>query len=368
MLYPSLCRFPMIMLSCQSLHPDAISAARVEGKDPAAWATETYLRWDMEERCYGEQHLANVLLIALPSILVYALGLPLSAGLILWRNREFHESKKFRFRLGLIYSGFRRDRWWWESIVVMRKLFIIFFASFMYTDALQVQFALGMMVTAFALHHMYLPFDVDPTGKKLHILERNSILVSTLLLWSATVFIEAKTCEQGLCYILLIVVMVTNIAFLVTSLALFLRFFLEKHHRVVENLLRYIPKRISRGLSVGHRASSGADSGGDVEGETGGVADGVTDNAPHNLAIHAIELTSTTPGFKTKHGEGKDETAAGAPSKLPEGWNKYEDHAGQTYYYNSDTNESQWDAPLATATLDWASNPIMLANIAANNA
>jgi len=50
-------------------------------------------------------------------------------------------------------------------------------------------------------------------------------------------------------------------------------------------------------------------------------------------------------------------------------WEELVDNkTGQTYYYNSDTNESQWDAPLATATLDWASNPIMLANIAANNA
>ena len=79
-------------------------------------------------------------------------------------------------------------------------------------------------------------------------------------------------------------------------------------------------------------------------------------------------MTSTAPGIKAKHGEGKDETAAGASSKLPNGWNEYEDDAGQTYYYNSDTNESQWEAPSATATLDWVYNPAAPANIAANNA
>ena len=76
---PSLCRFPMVIMSCQSLHPGAITESQLQRQEPAPWATEMFLRWDMEEKCYVGEHMSNVMLVALPSILLYALGLPLCA-------------------------------------------------------------------------------------------------------------------------------------------------------------------------------------------------------------------------------------------------------------------------------------------------
>jgi hypothetical protein len=391
MLYPSLCRFPMIMLSCQSVHPEAMAAAKVDWNKcrltgsriscqkhlPAAWATTQYLRWDMEEICYGENHLAHVMLIALPSILLYALGLPLGAGLILWRNREFHTSKKMRFRLGLIYSGFRQNRWWWEAVVVLRKLAIIFFSSFMYTDALQVQFALGMMITAYALHHMFMPFDESRAGNhhSLHVLERNSILVSTLLLWAATIFIETKTCEDSFCYILLLAVMVSNITFLVQGLVMFARFFLAKHHRVVEKLYSYIPSALTRLSSFRIRGEpsdggagvepGGVDGGGGGEGEEGGGGggggeggggrDSDKDNDDASVTIREIEMgiaqrgeprRKKDAGNGNKGRGGKMTSDEDRPMFVPNpvaGWFREQDpSSGRFYLYNAE-GESKWE-------------------------
>ena len=236
MLYPSLCRLPMAMVSCENLHPDLVGAPEV-----------TYLRLDPEEECYGDNHLAYVLLIALPSFCLYAAGLPIAATFILWRNREFHRGKKYIFRMGLLYSGYRKERWWWECVVVLRKLCVIFFSSFFYNEKLQLQFTLGMMFAAFVLHHLYAPFDVKRNEKKneenkenknrlLDVLERNSILVSTLLLWSASVFIVSTTCESGLCYFLVLATMISNIAFLVSGVWFYARYFCMQHHRFVDKV------------------------------------------------------------------------------------------------------------------------------------
>eukprot|EP00946_MAST-07B_sp_MAST-7B-sp1_P001440 g1440.t1 len=61
----------------------------------------------------------------------------------------------------------------WEGIVVLRKLSVICVSSLMHDDALQLQFAFGIMVVNFALHHMYLPFDVneDTTDKDKYLEE-----------------------------------------------------------------------------------------------------------------------------------------------------------------------------------------------------
>ena len=148
------------------------------------------------------------------------------------------------------------DRWWWECVVVIRKLCIIFLSSLLYNDALQVQLTLGVLLVAYVLHHVFLPFAPKKGEEKsgelhglernrekvkdernkhlLHVLERNSILVSTLLLWAATVFIVSTSCEHGFCYILVVAVFVSNVGFLSTGLIIYVRLFLDRNKRIGE--------------------------------------------------------------------------------------------------------------------------------------
>jgi hypothetical protein len=279
MLYPSLCRTSMDILSCQNPHASGqtTSFGMPSGeKGPPEWATELYLRYDVEEPCYVGDHLAYVWLLAVPSLVAYAIGLPLSAFVILWRKRHLHLSKKsidflatkkYIFRLGLVYSGYRKERWWWEGVVVSRKLSIIFFSSFMHNDGLQLQFALFTMVANLALHHIFLPFDITDVapssgekdakydrrsgqssgrhliedtlragrylgeGRKLHELERNSIIVCTLLLWASSIFVQRLDCGAmvwGFCSFVVLAVFISNIVFFISGVILFVRFFLMR--------------------------------------------------------------------------------------------------------------------------------------------
>ena len=95
----------MEMMSCQSMHPPLDSSETTGKGNDEIWRTNTFLRVDTEELCYGENHLAHILLVAMPSFLLYALGLPVGAFLILWQQRELLKSNKYRFRMGLLYSG-----------------------------------------------------------------------------------------------------------------------------------------------------------------------------------------------------------------------------------------------------------------------
>ena len=135
---PSLCHFPLSMMSCQ-VSIEAYDDRDINADKLKTWMTQTYLGVDPEEVCYDTRHLSWVLLLALPSFVIYA-GLPVVSFLILWRQRDFHKSKKYMFRMGLLYSGYAKHRWWWEC-VVLRKLSVILIASFFYSDGLQLQIA-----------------------------------------------------------------------------------------------------------------------------------------------------------------------------------------------------------------------------------
>lgn len=225
-----------------SLHLDAYDNENL-AKSPELWMTQQYLRIDPEEICYGNNHTFHVLLIALPSFLMYALGLPMASFLILWRQRGFHKSKKYIFRMGLLYSGYTNSRWWWECVVVLRKLSMILIVSMFYDDKLQLQITLGMIFLAFALHHIFMPFDVNSSDNLLlHILERNSILVCCLLLWSASVFMIQKGCETSLCYILALATVGSNVVFLSYGCYIFISLFL-KHTKIVTKIKEKFNKR-----------------------------------------------------------------------------------------------------------------------------
>ena len=233
----------------------------------------------------------------MPSLAAYAIGLPLSAFVLLWRKRRLHLSKKtidflatkkYIFRLGLVYSGYRKERWWWEGVVVSRKLSIICFSSFMHDDGLQLQFALFTMVASLVLHHIFLPFDVSNPrgahsqsegtvliedtlragrylgeGKKLHELERNSIIVCTLLLWASSIFVQRLDCDTvvwGFCSFVVLAVFISNIVFFISGIILFVRFFLMRtrlldHFGVVVSRIRQNKRSKSTDSSPAFRSA-----------------------------------------------------------------------------------------------------------------
>lgn len=228
----------MYMLSCVKLHT---SDFVIKEYGNSSWVQTSYLRHDVEETCWRGEHLANALAIAVPGFLLYGIGLPLMAFALLYSNQDQLYDKKYTFRLGLLYLGFREKRWWWEAVTASRKLSIIMLSAFAHDDSLQLHFTLATLIVAFALHSTYHPFDIvskssladgdvdddddnvakDSKDRKrkscckcccggrehsegviLHRMERNSIIISIILLWSAVVFILAPTCNSGFCHFL----------------------------------------------------------------------------------------------------------------------------------------------------------------------
>eukprot|EP00946_MAST-07B_sp_MAST-7B-sp1_P001730 g1730.t1 len=290
MMYPSLCRIPFAVLSCRGIHPEVLA------DDRGDWAYIEFLRLDMEETCWQGQHAVMVALMATPGILLYALGTPLLAFVILYRHRSELEDKKYMFRLGLLYSGYLPNRWWYEGVVTLRKFFIIVAAAFLYDDALQLHLTLSVMIISYAVHHMLMPFvpettvvrgsggddgdsdsDSDSNGDKqetleqakqrrtlsdrktLHHLERTSIFICLAVVWSSTVFIlyndnkglgTEGQCNMTSCNLLVIGVILANIVFVVAGISLFVVHFIKRNRALRELVVKANSSGLRKLLSV----------------------------------------------------------------------------------------------------------------------
>ena len=54
-----------------------------------------------------------------------------SIHVFLFRNRDvIFNNRKLVFRYGMMYSGFRQERWWWDGITLLRKFVMILIVTF----------------------------------------------------------------------------------------------------------------------------------------------------------------------------------------------------------------------------------------------
>ena len=97
----------LIYLAYPTLVKQSMGALACEKVGDALW-----LAADLQEPCFVGAHLTVVLLVSLPQILLYTVGLPLAATVLLYRRRERLGEKQVQFRWGLLYAGFRHKVWW----------------------------------------------------------------------------------------------------------------------------------------------------------------------------------------------------------------------------------------------------------------
>jgi hypothetical protein len=83
------------------------------------------LQWltvDVERECWTGQHLVIALAVVTPMLIVYGCVVPFSAVLILRRGGpKRDDNPAVMYRWGAVFSGYSKDKYWWELVVILRK-------------------------------------------------------------------------------------------------------------------------------------------------------------------------------------------------------------------------------------------------------
>ena len=81
-----------------------------------------FLLADARIDCYDSLHTSWTLGLALPMIIIYSLGIPLAAFVILRPIQRRGKLKQFRPVYGFLYSAYKDSSWYWEIVIVVRKV------------------------------------------------------------------------------------------------------------------------------------------------------------------------------------------------------------------------------------------------------
>ena len=108
---------------------------------------------DLELACFGSTHLMYALLVGVPAVCIYVMGIPVAAVLILRRmhirdklfkpREESYTASVYQF----LYGGYTEETYYWEGVILLRKamlnvILVTMQASSPMTQALAVQIVL----------------------------------------------------------------------------------------------------------------------------------------------------------------------------------------------------------------------------------
>ena len=209
---------------------------------------------DLEKECYEGKHLLNNLLVACPMILFYGAIVP---GYFMLRLRRVGSARStdphLMLRWGMLHSGYRGTKYWWELVVLLRKYLVILLVTLDSKGILQLHMALGVVIVSMHLHDTQRPFGhrhLDPINSVLHRYEMWSLLILLLMLWCAG-FFSLNLCQtqNGVCSVMVLVVLVCNFGLVGVLVTMNVKEWWKRHHSKMEKMMEMIKKTRSSSRS-----------------------------------------------------------------------------------------------------------------------
>ena len=79
----------------------------------------------MDIECWDDKHDFHVLFVALPSLLFWALAIPGICFFMLYKNRRKLGYISIMKRYGFLFYGYNKKDYYWEFVILYRKILII---------------------------------------------------------------------------------------------------------------------------------------------------------------------------------------------------------------------------------------------------
>jgi hypothetical protein len=224
---------------------------------------QLWLRDSLDIECWTGEHLWSAVLIALPGLVVWGLGIPTVTLLILIKIRgqlgKSASSKKFAF----LYQGLKPSHFYWEFVILYRKILITILSVFLSPVSIPVQalLLLAVLVLAAFMQSRCSPYTLEVLNQ----LELLSIASATCTIYCGCFYLTGDLNEST--KILLFVIIVgSNSAFIglwlreftlqvITQLAVSRPRFVMRHFRWIKSLYNTASRALFKELELSSSTS-----------------------------------------------------------------------------------------------------------------
>lgn len=150
--------------------------------------SEIRVEMDLEIECWKGEHFLLGFGIGMPTLVVWGLGIPLFALIMLIRNSATLKELTTKEQFGFLYNGYKKEFYFWEIVIMYRKIIIIFISVFLSTYGVitQALVVFIMLIVFLTLNIKLRPFMLD----SLNELESISIVTQLITIYCGFFFIS----------------------------------------------------------------------------------------------------------------------------------------------------------------------------------
>ena len=191
-------------------------------------AAINYLATDYDVKCWEGDHKYWTLGLAVPSLALWIIILPSILLYLLQENKNNLHTAKVARKYSFIYNGYTKKKFYWEFIIMIRKIVIICVIIFagMYSTNLQIFMSLVAILVSYMLHTINNPY----SNKNLNDIEKASLFSLGIVILCA-LYYQTASAGTTLDFIVLFFGVVGNLYFFIY----FLRFFIALQMLKIKN-------------------------------------------------------------------------------------------------------------------------------------
>jgi len=140
---------------------------------------------DFRIDCNGEYHKMWIKKLASPVLIFFLFFYPIYIILSIWKGIKNHENSLFRFKFGYFFYAYQRKYFFWDFVILLRKLLLIFINSFFFSRITEtipmypIVLVLIMMILAYILQVNVRPWQKDDFNM-INKIEELSLIISNL--------------------------------------------------------------------------------------------------------------------------------------------------------------------------------------------
>ncbi|CDW73676.1 UNKNOWN [Stylonychia lemnae] len=190
------------------------------------------LKDDLEMQCYAGKHIVYIITIILPALIIWVAGVPLIALIMMNRQKraimylnklkeltkaDYNSIVKVKIMYGFLFNGFRIEMFYWEIIIIYRKILIVLcvvFFSIVSTET-QILTVLFIIVISMLLQINFYPYYT----KVLNRMELFSLQVNAITMYGGMFYVTGSHYNymdsESLKYFFLLLILIPNLLFLI---------------------------------------------------------------------------------------------------------------------------------------------------------
>ena len=189
------------------------------------------LKDNVEMECYTGRHLVYILAIVIPALVIWILGIPFVALILMVRNKtqishmhKFHELSKYdqtnirsiKVRIGFLLHGFTNTKYFWEILIIYRKILIVMVIVLLNSSSVEAQVLVVMLILILSvlLHLNYNPYYTEVLNR----MELYSLMTACMTMYGGMFYVTGKHYHYmeplSLGWVFLVLILFPNLLFL----------------------------------------------------------------------------------------------------------------------------------------------------------